>query len=484
MFKISFEQLTQQQALVSAVYATQQIGWQIIQITPQGYLAQIQNNNTEVIAEAIVLVNANFVTLQFKTNLKKEELAQFNNQQTTNFKAAFINQQQQVLSNNLNANAAYQHIADNFTENPIEPLLPPKTIKQKILGFLQLFVPNKNYFITPLLTNANLLIFIIMVFCGVGFFKPETTEVLPWGANYAPLTLGGQWWRLFTSCFLHFGIMHIIFNVLALADVGAMLEPFVGRIKFTLCYVIAGITGSLASVWWHNGNAVSAGASGAIFGLYGLLAALLSSNLIEKQVRAALAKSTVPLILLNLVFGGAVGADNAAHIGGMLGGFLVGIAFIPSLKNKANLALAITTKLALAAATVAISYWVLTTTPNIYGQYEAQMQRFSNLEGNNIAMYTNAANLPDSIFAQKLKTTTIPNWQACAKILDSAGALKINQALQQQNKTLKQYISLRQMRDALQLKAIEENNFTYLKVLDSLDQATKKILNTLNQQKN
>lgn len=114
--------------------------------------------------------------------------------------------------------------------------------------------------------------FIIATVLGGGLIKVNPDVMIGLGTDYTPLTLGGQWWRLLTSVFLHFGLLHVAFNMLALYVNGLMAERIFGSVRYLVIYLVAGLAGSVASLLWHpvvNG----AGASGAIFGILGALLA-------------------------------------------------------------------------------------------------------------------------------------------------------------------------------------------------------------------
>jgi rhomboid protease GluP len=182
---------------------------------------------------------------------------------------------------------------------------------------------------TIVLIALNTLVYLIMAWQARSFltFNPEL--LLNWGANAGVLTSGGQWWRLLTSTFEHGGLLHIALNMWCLYNLGWLAELLFGRTRFTLLYLMCGIGGSLGSICWH-GNGVSVGASGAIFGIAGALipAMLLHSN---QQLRALLKghlTSIALFVFYNLAFGAAAsGIDNAAHIGGLLTGVILGVAF-------------------------------------------------------------------------------------------------------------------------------------------------------------
>ncbi len=180
---------------------------------------------------------------------------------------------------------------------------------------------------TPMLVALDIAVFVAMVASGVGLLEPSLDDLIRWGANYGPKTLGGQSWRLASSMFVHVGLFHLLLNMWVLWDVGRLVERFVGNVGFLVAYSIAGITGSLASVWWHP-HLVSAGASGAIFGVLGLLLGVLvhGRESIPAETYQALRGSVLAFLAFNLLFGFSVpGIDMAAHLGGLGAGCIAGL---------------------------------------------------------------------------------------------------------------------------------------------------------------
>ncbi|MDE3143058.1 MAG: rhomboid family intramembrane serine protease, partial [Bacteroidota bacterium] len=155
---------------------------------------------------------------------------------------------------------------------------------------------------------------------------PLAKDLYNWGGNLGIATLHGQWWRLFSSMFLHSGILHILFNMYALLFIGIFLEPLLGKKLFLIVYVCTGVIAGLASIYRHDLK-VSVGASGAIFGLYGVFLALLTTKYIDKKSRRGLLQSILLFVFYTLVSGMKPGIDNAAHIGGLLSGLIFGYTF-------------------------------------------------------------------------------------------------------------------------------------------------------------
>jgi len=196
---------------------------------------------------------------------------------------------------------------------------PPTFMEQ-----LRSFTPR--VFITPLLIGLNVAVYLAMTGLGVDFFSPSSRDLIRWGANYGPFTTGGQWWRLFTSTFLHIGIIHLALNMWVLYVIGQLMERLVGNFGFLVLYLASGVLGSLASTLWHP-YVVSAGASGSIFGLYGafLEFVLKEKETIPPHVLAPLRSSAFSFIGYNLLFGLTGWVDMAAHLGGLAAGFACGL---------------------------------------------------------------------------------------------------------------------------------------------------------------
>jgi len=179
---------------------------------------------------------------------------------------------------------------------------------------------------TRALVGANLLVFLLMAVAGAGVITPDAVVHIAWGSNFAPLTVDGQWWRLPTSTFVHFGALHLFFNMWVLWATGGLVERLFGHGRYLAIYAVTGLVGSLASVTW-NPLVNSAGASGAIFGLIGAQLAFFmrGGHRIPGEVIRAQRASIVGFIAFSVVFGITVpGIDNAAHLGGLASGFCMG----------------------------------------------------------------------------------------------------------------------------------------------------------------
>ncbi|MGC1835077.1 MAG: rhomboid family intramembrane serine protease [Candidatus Acidiferrales bacterium] len=184
--------------------------------------------------------------------------------------------------------------------------------------------------VTRAIIGLNVLVYVAMGLSGVSWTEPSVLNAIRWGADFGPLAFSGEWWRQFTSIFVHFGIIHIGLNMWCLWNLGSALEPLMGPVGFSLTYLFTGLAASATSLAWNPWRA-SAGASGAIFGVAGAFVTfLLVKKLpIEKSLVQKNLRSMGFFIFYNLLFGAAnTHIDNSAHLGGLVAGLILG-ALVP-----------------------------------------------------------------------------------------------------------------------------------------------------------
>lgn len=177
--------------------------------------------------------------------------------------------------------------------------------------------------LTIILTVINVIMFFVLSFGGM---TEDALYMLENGAMYVPYVIeNGEYYRLFTSMFLHFGFSHLLNNMVTLVIIGRNVEPVVGKVRFFIIYFLSGLGGNILSFAGEliSGDyAVSAGASGAIFGLTGALLAL--TIIYRGRVGQVTSRDMVIMIVLSLYIGfTSQGVDNLAHIGGLICGFIV-----------------------------------------------------------------------------------------------------------------------------------------------------------------
>lgn len=195
-----------------------------------------------------------------------------------------------------------------------------RTWEQRLRRFVRSFP------VTSVLTGLCVVVFFAMLIDTFGE-DTDVTTLIRWGADFPPLTRSGQWWRLLTSMFIHGGYLHLLFNMGCLTSLGPVAERAFGRATFLVTYLVTGVIGGLIGESFHPA-VPSVGASGAIFGIAGLL---LAWRLVDRAV-ARRHRAWLPLKSL-LLFAGvnlAIGAvipfiNNAAHIGGLVSGMVIGV---------------------------------------------------------------------------------------------------------------------------------------------------------------
>jgi rhomboid protease GluP len=180
--------------------------------------------------------------------------------------------------------------------------------------------------VTQGIFGINVAVFIGMLLAGVSPMNPTGMNLVDWGANFGPYTLTGDWWRLLTSCFVHGGIIHLAFNMWCLWSLGELAERLYGHVTFACVYLLCGISGSLASVWWHHPPVPSVGASGAIFGIAGaVIASIKLGEFSSSAMSRGTMQSLIAFVGYNVVFGAiSGGTDNACHFGGLAAGLVLG----------------------------------------------------------------------------------------------------------------------------------------------------------------
>ena len=298
----------------------------------------------------IIRINSNYIHNDeqyqfdlFKTKKVMEQIRKKTLSLSMNTLNIFINlnDRVQIKENEKNISSIQIHDIDEILKNKniiqIFPKIKNKLIKDKegidlIVNvtndinaktvednkvFTKIFEPKK-MIITPILIALCVLVFISMYIWGNG--SENTITLLLFGANFRPLVQAGEIWRLATSMFLHIGIIHLVVNMYSLYIIGKQLESFLGRWKFLIVYLGSGILGSFLSVVVHS--SISAGASGAIFGLLGSL--LYFGYHYRLYLGTVLRTQIIPVIIINLLIGFMVpGIDNFCHIGGLVGGYLL-----------------------------------------------------------------------------------------------------------------------------------------------------------------
>ena len=324
--------LSKTEILILALEASQKLEWNIEEVTPEGARFEVPFNmyshgeeitfTIEPESDGEVAVRSQSSSVQFVDYGKNRKNIQK------------LRETMEEIKTSLTPEELTQKAKD-FEEECNRPLTEEEKAyleeEKKRNSFWSFFIPRKGFIATPILIDLNILVFIVMIASGVGIMSPSTLSLLKWGADFGPLTLTGDWWRAVTCNFIHIGAFHLLMNMYAFMYVGLLLEDLIGSRRMFMSYLLTGLCSAVFSLYMH-GETISAGASGAIFGLYGIFLAFLFFHRIAKEQRKALLTSILIFVGYNLVYGMKAGIDNAAHIGGLLSGFLQGIIYVCSYK--------------------------------------------------------------------------------------------------------------------------------------------------------
>jgi Uncharacterized membrane protein (homolog of Drosophila rhomboid) len=360
----------------------------------------------------------------------------------------------------------YPQLQAQFLPEENDPLAPANFAEyNKPVRTMDMFIPRENYVVTPIIMMLNILVFIVMVVNGVHFMEPDAETLYNWGGNFGIQTVQGEYWRLTSCMFLHAGVLHLLMNMYALVSVGVFLEPLIGKARFLTAYFVTGIVAGMASIYTHP-QIVSVGASGAVFGMYGVYVSLLTTNLISKEVRKAMLPSMGVYIGYNLIYGMKEGIDNAAHIGGLVSGFVIGYLFLLSLKKADSKGLKYGTILL---AVVITLVGVFTLPKDITGQqqvqqdmakaYEQAIGEFAVLEAEAIKAIDSPAATNEEVIAQLNKG--VENWKKSELIIAALDSFDMPAQAATTLNQLERYVSLRAEQYELMVKKLEQKTEVY-----------------------
>jgi len=302
-------------------------------------------------------------------------------------------------------------------EDERRPLTPTLAAPTVVDFRLALFTQTPRVWVTPLLLGLNVAVFVVMVASGVSVMSPTSENLLRWGADFGPYVSRGEGWRLFTNTFVHVGAVHLLMNMIGLWQIGLLVERLLGNAGYLVTYLLAGLAGSLTSMAVHPFT-VSAGASGAIFGIYGALVSYLLRHRgsVPRQALSALQSTAITFVGFNLFFGLRVkGIDMAAHSGGFVGGAIVGLAVASLLGQRAAHA----TRKALLTAAIGLAVVVaaarlLPRTADL----GTELAAFTPIERQTVQIYDDALarlterKIDDAEMARIISQQVLPPWHA------------------------------------------------------------------------
>lgn len=312
---------------------------------------------------------------------------------------------------------------------------------------------------TYLLVIINVIVFAVIELSGDS--TRSIYDLLDWGANFTPYTFKNEWWRLITSMFLHIGIIHLAVNMFSLYSLGRFVEMAFGHRVFLITYFVAGLAAGLASSYF-NLYVVSAGASGAIFGIYGFyIVQVLAHSWHDKKAVLKSFISFAAYVLVITLIGTKANFDNYAHMGGLAAGLLIAlldVAFNRYRTHRIYPAVLVGSLLLIALAYIKM--------PRLKVQYFDTFQTF--LQADKQTVETMKRNYSsDSAMANEM-SRLIMKWDTVKYQTDTLPPLP--EALEHDRAILDHYTGLKQSELGYIVTSIREESYVYMDSLDIVRQ--------------
>jgi rhomboid protease GluP len=454
--------------LVITTEVAKALGWEISEVKSNGFLAYTSGSSAFPGEQVRVQINGNTaeVSTEYAGGYIADEQTTANN--INNFIQGIHAVKYYFTAEELELKYLQLKSLPGF--DPAAPVPPPirEYTAPASLGSI------KDYPVTAAIVAANVILFSIIVAKGADVLQPATGIMINWGANFGLRTLDGEWWRLLTSCFLHFGVVHLLMNMYALIYAGLILEPQLGSARVAVAYLLTGVVASLTSVWWHSW-VVAAGASGAVFGLYGLLLALLTTSYMEPKLRKPMLMSIGFFVVYNLAYGMNDGIDNAAHIGGLLSGMAIGYIYVYTSKRATGKRLLYPMLIALTVATLGLTAFAYNRIPNSLAIYDKEINSFAQneIKAEDVLKNPGQKTIPRKIRA--IQDTSLKLWKKNAEILTTINKLDLPEEIEKRNKLLSMYTDLRIQSLDMEARALRENSLHYKEALESMNRQMEQL---------
>jgi rhomboid protease GluP len=483
---IPLNNLSKLQFTQIVIYISKKIDWSIITIDADELIAVTKNNKNTWNETISISFEEDTVLLRSTSNGNQIHDYGRNKKNTE----AFLNILYEIVKD-----FPSLHINEDLTiedlKQETEIFLTQKethsnTIAQisAFYSFFSIFIPVKDYFITPVLINLNILLFLVMSFSGVHFINPKNQDIIDWGANYGAFTTDGEWWRLLSASFVHIGFIDLAINCIALAYVGLLLESYLKKWGFLITYFLCGIIANLSSLYW-NKDAVSAGSSGAIFGMFGILLTILLFKVLRTKINIKQIILTFISIFISACYTFVDGLNRTDYLGGLVIGIIFGIIFLFfRQKRKRGLIL-----IASGASILIICLFINYKNTQVYiyqtMEYEERMQEFADMEKMALEAYNTqyGSTFQESkeMALYMIKDRGIYYWNENISLLTELDKLYLPHTLHKRNKDMIKYCKLRISIYELACKKISENSSEYDAEMVEINDEITALLNKLNQ---
>ncbi len=327
----------------------------------------------------------------------------------------------------------------------------------------------RDHEITFFLILLNFVVFITMIARGVDMYNPSPEDITLWGGNVREYVAAGDWWRLITNLFVHMGVRLLVANMIGLYFIGVMVETILGKIKFLIGYLATGALASLVSIYFV-GEGVTAGASGAVAGLYGILLAFATTGYLNKKFNTVWFTGVLLYFGFIVWFGLNHGADNMANIGGLAAGIVVGYLFY-FFHFKKNLARSGGTRISIEIllATALLIFLYIRSGKDDSLRFEKAVMQLNQIE---LKAMTQMQRLQDAETnedaAKTLKEEALPLWKNFQKEIDKTDKYRLDERFNKKRKLLHSYAQLRIKQTELIYKSMKQDTDKYNDEIDKI----------------
>jgi rhomboid protease GluP len=339
----------------------------------------------------------------------------------------------------------------------------------------------KDHGMTFFLISVNVLVFIAMAIQGVNVIEPAAVDVINWGGNVKFNVTGGQWWRLITNVFVHIGVLPLLVNLFGLYFMGLMVESILGKLKFLIAYLTTGVLASLISIVWVT-EGVSAGATGAIFGMYGVFIAFVTTPYVNKKFSPVWLICAAAYAVFNVVIAFRGANDNAALIGGFVAGIATGYLFY-FFHFKRELARAGGTRISvevLLLTTLIVYFYLRVHGRNDSLRFEKEVMKLNQIEVKAMTQMQHLQSARSNNDAVSvIRDSALPQWRHFQEEIMKTGAYSLSDEYKRKRKLLNEYAGLRVRQTELMYKSINEGTDKYNTEIDEVSDRIEKIIDQL-----
>lgn len=338
----------------------------------------------------------------------------------------------------------------------------------------------KDHEVTFLLIALKLIVFIVITVNGVSATNPAAQDVLKWYGCMKVYVTGGEWWRLITAIFANTGVIDLLINLTALYFIGLMVESILGKAKFLIAFLCAGILANLAGITWYN-ETVIAGTSGAVFGLYGVFLAFATTAYINKKFPRVWLLSILAYVIFTVVNSGPADVYNAVNFGGLISGICIGYLFyFFHFKRKVARAGGSRISVEVLLITSLVVFLYVRSGKNDSIRFEKAIMKLNQIE---LKAMTQMQRLQFAISnedaAKILKDSTLPEWQHFQKELIKTDRYKLNDEFTEKRKLLSKYAQMRVQQTTLLYQSIKDSSDKYHQQINQVSDSIDLIIDKL-----